>query len=169
MYFNNLNYFVIFSIIASIILGSITALAQSKVKRLVAYSAIVNGGYLLLGVVVGTIDGLSSTLLFLFIYIILILTLFSIYLSTKNQYNNKKLVGFKDFILLKKGNIILAMSFALILFSIAGIPPLAGFYGKLFLFISTIKEQLYFISIISILFTVVTAYYYIKLIKSYPS
>jgi proton-translocating NADH-quinone oxidoreductase chain N len=164
-YFNSLNYFLIFSIIASISLGSVTALAQSKTKRLIAYSAIVNGGYLLLGVVIGTLDGLSSSFLFLFIYIILILTLFTIYLTTKNNYNNNKLANFKNFILMKKGNITLALSFSLILFSIAGIPPLAGFYGKLFLFTSVIKEGSYFLAIIAILFTVVTAYYYIRLIK----
>jgi len=164
-FLNNLNYFLIISVIASIILGSITALSQSKIKRLVAYSAIVNGGYLLLGVVIGTLDGFSSSLLFLMIYIILIITLFTIYLATKSQYNNKKLVGFKDFILLKKGNVMLAISFALILFSIAGIPPLAGFYGKLFLFTSVVKEGSYALAIIAIVFTVVTAYYYIRLVK----
>jgi NADH-quinone oxidoreductase subunit N len=164
-YYNNLNLFIIISIIGSIILGSITALAQSKIKRLFAYSAIVNGGFLLIGLVVGTIDGFSSSILFLLIYISLILNLFTIYISVNFYYNNHKLVTFKDLILLKKGNLLLAICLSLILFSIAGIPPLAGFFGKLFLFISAIKEGLYLISIISILFTVITAFYYIILIK----
>lgn len=164
-FYNTLNYLLIFSILASIILGSVTALAQSKIKRLIAYSAIVNSGFLMLGITTGTLDGIAASLLFLIIYIVLMLTFFTIYLSAFTYYNGNKLASFKDLILLKKGNLILAVCLSLILFSTAGIPPLAGFYGKLFLFIAAIKEGLYAAAIISIIFTVVTAYYYIKLIK----
>jgi len=160
-----LNTLVVLSVLSSIIVGSVTALAQSKVKRLIAYSAIVNSGYLLIGALTSTLDGIASSIVFLIVYIVLILNLLTIYLVLTKYYNNLKLNSFKDFTLLKKSNLAVSISFALVLFSIAGIPPLAGFYGKLFLFTSAVKENFYALAVLAILFTVVTSYYYVRLIK----
>ena len=160
-----LNLLIIICIILSIIIGSLLALSQIKIKKLIIYSAIVNSGFFIIGLIVNNIDGLISSLLFLIIYIITTILLFLVYLVSRVVYTNKNIVNFFDLILLKKSNIILSLCFCIALFSIAGIPPLAGFYGKLFLFFSAMKDFLFILVFISIFFTVIISYYYVNLIK----
>jgi NADH-quinone oxidoreductase subunit N len=149
----------------SLIIGSIGALYQTKIKRLIAYSAIGHTGFILLGFVAGGIEGLQGVFLYILIYVILIINMFGIILSLRKQTDFKLLKVMGNFNQLYNNNKLLIISFSLLLFSIAGIPPLAGFYSKLYVLFAIMKEGQYFIALLGVLLSVVGAVYYIRLIK----
>ena len=151
--------------IFSMIYGSIVAINQSNIKRLLAYSSINHMGFLLIGILVGTQTGIKSIQLYLVIYMISVLGLFTCVLSLKNKSNELYLENIGDFSGLIKKNSFVAFSFAVLLFSIAGLPPLAGFFGKLYILISAIESKLYILSIVAILTSIVSAFYYLRIIK----
>ena len=161
----------IFSSVASMILASFAAMSQNKIKRLLAFSSIGHVGYLLIGVCCGTIEGLQALFIYLVVYIIMTITIFSIILSPLRREVNaliKPISQVKyttDFVMLAKTNPILAITFTLTLFSIAGIPPLAGFYSKAFLFFAAMSSTMYLLAIIGVLTSVISCFYYIRLIK----
>ncbi len=165
IYLPYINILLVLFVLSSILIGSLYALAQFKIKKLIIYSSIVNSGFLLFGFISNNIDGIINSFLFLIIYICTTFLLFIIYLSVRVVHNNQSLVSFYDLLMLKKTHILISLLFTIGLFSIAGIPPLAGFFGKLFLFWSVLKEHFFILGIIAIFLTVVTSYYYIKLIK----
>jgi len=154
---------IIFLSIASMILGAVAAIGQKNLKRLIAYSSISHMGYALAGLTTGTNQGIQSSIIYLIIYLIMNLAFFSslFMLKRKDKYHE----NIEDLSGLSKKHPILALSFLLILFSLAGIPPLAGFFAKFYVFIAVIQKEMYFLAIIGLLSTVIAAFYYLRIIK----
>jgi len=119
----------------------------------------------LLGLSNFNIDSLYSVIFYLIVYIILSIGFFSVLLSLRKVYNKLKIKKISEFIYLFKTNTFLAVIFCIILFSIAGIPPLLGFYSKFYVFVSLIKSNLYFIALVASVISVIGSLYYIRLIK----
>lgn len=154
--------------VLSIFVGSLGGLEQRKLKTLLAYSSISHTGYLLLSFSTGNIEGLQMMFYYLAIYMISGLTFWAVYLFLINKddvYFNKNNKELGDLVLLKESNPMLAFILTMTLFSIAGIPPLVGFLIKLGVFSVVVKSSAYLISLISILLTVISTFYYIRLIK----
>jgi len=150
--------FLLFSALLSIIVGSLGAINQTKLKRLVAYSAISHMGFMLLGIGTGVINGLLATFIYICIYIITSFNTFAFLLSLNSPTYISQLTGLSRF------NPILALTFAFSLFSMAGIPPLAGFFSKYLILLSAINNNLYLIAIITVIFSVIGSFYYLRLI-----
>jgi NADH-quinone oxidoreductase subunit N len=150
--------FVLFSALLSIIVGSLGAINQTKLKRLVAYSAISHMGFMLLGIGTGVINGLLATFIYICIYIITSFNTFAFLLSLNSPTYISQLTG------LSRYNPILALTFVFSLFSMAGVPPLAGFFSKYLILLSVINNNLYLIAIITVIFSVIGSFYYLRLI-----
>jgi len=154
---------IIFLSIASMILGAVAAIGQSNIKRLMAYSTIGHMGYALAGLAPGTNAGIQSTIIYLTIYLVMNLGAFGCIFMMKREnifYENiNELSG------LSKNHPMLALSFLIILFSLAGIPPLAGFFAKFYVFMAVIEMKMYALAIIGLVTTVVSAFYYLRIIK----
>ncbi len=153
----------IFLSIASMLFGAIAAIGQTNLKRLVAYSSIGHVGYTLAGLATGTNDGIQSSIIYFTIYIIMNLGLFSCLLMMKR--NNVYYENIEDLSGLSKNHPLLSLSLLIILFSLAGIPPLAGFFAKFYIFKSVLEQSMYFLAIVGLLSTVVAAFYYLRIIK----
>jgi len=153
----------IFLSIASMIFGAIAAIGQTNLKRLIAYSSIGHVGYTLAGLATGSNDGIQNSVIYITIYILMNLGLFSCLLMMKR--NNKYFENIEDLSGLSKNHPLLSLSFLLILFSLAGIPPLAGFFAKFYIFKSVLEQSMYFLAIVGLLSTVVAAFYYLRIIK----
>ena len=154
---------VIFLSIASMLFGAVAAIGQSNLKRLVAYSSIGHIGYTLAGLATGTNDGIQSSIIYITIYIFMNLGLFSCLLMMKR--NNEYYEDINDLSGLSKNHPLISLSLLVILFSLAGIPPLAGFFAKFYIFKSVLEQSMYFLAIVGLLSTVVAAFYYLKIIK----
>ena len=167
MYENNFFFeqILLYAAILSIIIGTLGALYQSKLKRLLAYSAISHVGFLLLGFVSFTNWSIFSLFFYLIVYILISINLFTVLLVLRKVDNNLKIKKINELVILFKSNGLLAINLCLILFSIAGIPPLVGFYSKLYVFISAIKSEYYLAVLIAAVFSVIASMYYIRLIK----
>ena len=151
--------------IASMILGSIAALNQNNIKRLLAYSSISHMGFILIGVLTANQIGIKSVQLYLSIYTINILGIFTCILCLKNKINGYYLENINNFSGLLKKDSFLSFSFAILLFSISGLPPLAGFFGKLYILIAAVESKMYFLAVIAVLTSIISAFYYLKIIK----
>jgi len=163
-YFNYWHLILIYCAIFSLIIGTFGGLYQLKIKRLLAYSSISHMGYMSLALAIGTIESIQALFIYLIIYIILNINIFSLFIGIR-KYNLTRVKSILDLFSLSKNNNILLFSLCLTLFSIAGIPPLAGFYSKLYLFFSTLKINLVLITIFAILTSVISSLYYIRFIK----
>ena len=153
----------IFISIASMLFGAIAAIGQKNLKRLIAYSSISHIGYALAGLATGSNDGIQSSVMYMTIYIIMNLGFFSCLLMMKR--NNIYYEQIDDLSGLSKNHPLLSLSLLIILFSLAGIPPLAGFFAKFYIFKSVIEQSMYFLAIVGLLSTVVAAFYYLRIIK----
>ena len=153
----------IFLSIASMLFGAIAAIGQTNIKRLIAYSSIGHIGYTLAGLATGSNDGIQSSVIYITIYIIMNLGLFSCLLMMKR--NNKYYENIEDLSGLSKNHPLLSFSLLIILFSLAGIPPLAGFFAKFYIFKSVLEQSMYFLAIVGLLSTVIAAFYYLRIIK----
>ena len=153
----------IFLSIASMLFGAIAAIGQTNLKRLVAYSSISHVGYALAGLATGTNEGIQSSVIYITIYIVMNLGLFSCLLMMKR--NNEYYESIDDLSGLSKNHPLLSLSMLVILFSLAGIPPLAGFFAKFYVFKSVLEQSMYFLAIVGLLSTVVAAFYYLRIIK----
>lgn len=159
---------IIFCSLASMLVGAFAAMSQNKIKRLLAFSSIGHVGYLLVGFCCGTIQGLQAMFLYLVIYMIMNIALFTIILSpVRRDYVNsvQRVKYITDLAMVSKTNPLLAITFGIIMFSIAGIPPLAGFYSKAFLFFAAMSSTMYLLAIVGVLTSVISCFYYIRLIK----
>ena len=154
---------IIFLSIASMIFGAIAAIGQNNLKRLVAYSSIGHIGYALAGLAVGSNEGIQSSITYISIYIVMNLGLFSCLFMLKR--NNQYFETIEDLSGLSKNHPILSLSLLTILFSLAGIPPLAGFFAKFYIFKAVIEQSMYFLAIVGLLSTVIAAFYYLRIIK----
>ena len=154
---------IVFLSIGSMILGAVAAIGQNNIKRLMAYSSIGHMGYALAGIATGTNIGVQSSIIYLSIYLIMNLGAFGCIFMFKREnifYENiNELSG------MSKNHPKLALSFLIILFSLAGIPPLAGFFAKFYIFVSVVEANMYILAIIGLVTTVVSAFYYLRIIK----
>jgi len=149
--------------IGSMILGAVAAIGQKNIKRLLAYSSISHVGFALAAVATGTVSGYSSSIVYITIYAIMNIGAFScIYLM---KIEGKYTEEISDLSGISKKNPLVAISFLIILFSLAGIPPLGGFFAKFYVFMSVIENGMYTLAIIGLLSTVISAFYYLRLIK----
>jgi NADH-quinone oxidoreductase subunit N len=154
---------IVFLSIASMLFGAIAAIGQTNIKRLVAYSSIGHIGYTLAGLAAGSNEGIQSSIIYISIYVIMNLALFSCLLMLKR--NNQYYEEIDDLSGLSKNHPLLSFSLLIILFSLAGIPPLAGFFAKFYVFKAVIEQSMYFLAIVGLLSTVVAAFYYLRIIK----
>ena len=153
----------VFMSLASMILGAVAAIGQTNIKRLIAYSSIGHIGYALAGISTGTVNGYNSSIAYISIYVVMNLGVFGcIFLMKKD---GKYCEDIRDLAGISKQNPLLAISFLLIMFSLAGIPPLAGFFAKFYVFMSVIESGMYTLAIVGLLSTVISAFYYLRIIK----
>jgi NADH:ubiquinone oxidoreductase subunit 2 (subunit N) len=154
--------------VLNIFVGALGGLEQRKLKTLLAYSSISHTGYLLLSFSTGNVEGIQMMFYYLAIYMISGLSFWAVYLfliQKKDLYYNKNNKELGDLILLKESNPMLALILAMTLFSLAGIPPLVGFLIKVGVFSVVVKSSTYLISVVSIVLSVISTFYYIRLIK----
>ena len=154
---------IIFLSIASMIFGAVAAIGQKNLKRLVAYSSIGHIGYVLAGLTTGTNEGIQSSIIYLSIYLVMNLALFSCIFMLRRNENYFENID--DLSGLSKNHPVLSFSMLIILFSLAGIPPLAGFFAKFYIFKAVIEQSMYFLAIVGLLSTVIAAFYYLRIIK----
>ena len=153
----------IFLSIASMVFGAVAAIGQKNIKRLIAYSSISHIGYALAGLTTGNNEGIQSSVIYITIYFVMNLGLFSCLLMLKR--NDQYYETLDDLSGLSKNHPILSLSLLVILFSLAGIPPLAGFFAKFYVFMAVIEQSMYFLAIVGLLSTVIAAFYYLRIIK----
>jgi NADH-quinone oxidoreductase subunit N len=149
--------------VLTMLVGTIIGVVQTNVKRLLAYSSIAHVGYLLIGVCAGTQAGIESIVIYLFVYVFMSIGAFSVVTAVSRATGGEDL---KDFIGLSKKSPVLAAGMAVFLVSLTGIPPLAGFIGKFFIFAVAIEEQLYTLAVVGVLTSVVSLFYYCKVLKA---
>ena len=154
---------VVFLAIASMLLGAFAAIGQSNIKRLMAYSSIGHVGYALVGVAANSEAGTQAVLVYLAIYLFMTVGAFACILAMRHSSGPTE--NIEDLSGLAKTNLSMAFVLAMIMFSMAGIPPLAGFFAKFYVFAAAIKADLYALAIIGVLASVVAAYYYLRVVK----
>ena len=145
------------------IFAAFAAIAQSNIKRLMAYSSIGHVGYILIGLACFNFDGVKSLIIYLIIYLVMNISVFSFILMMKRK--DEYCESISDLAGLYKDRPFYAILISLGMFSLAGIPPLAGFFGKFYIFMSAIKNDLYLLAIVGILASVVSAFYYLRIVK----
>lgn len=155
----------VFSAMTSMLVGAWGAILQKKIKRFLAYSSIGHVGYILVGLTVCTVEGLQATMIYMMIYIIMSLTVFAIVLSLYKINKNEKVNYISELTGLSKENPLLAFILSLTMFSMAGIPPLAGFVSKFEIFYSAINSGFILLAIVGVLTSVIAAVYYIRMVK----
>ncbi|MBE04993.1 MAG: NADH-quinone oxidoreductase subunit NuoN [Gammaproteobacteria bacterium] len=154
---------IIFISIASMVLGAFAAILQKNIKRLLAYSSIGHVGYALVGLAAGSEDGIRGVLVYLAIYMVMTIGAFGCVLAMRRR--GQMIENIDDLAGLSKSNPAMAIVFSIFMFSMAGIPPLAGFFGKLYVFMAAVNADLIGLAIIGVLTSVVGAYYYIRIVK----
>lgn len=166
-YITKWRYYIVILAVLTIVVGSFGGLEQKRLKSLLAYSSISHMGYTLIAFSTGTFEGMQTLFCYLFLYMIVGLFIWSIFLvlQLKHKYIKKQNKDLADLNSLNKSNNILALFFSTILLSIAGLPPMIGFLVKIGIFLVSIEASMYFVAIVSILCSVVSTFYYIRLIK----
>ena len=154
---------VVFVSIASMALGSFAAIGQKNIKRLMAYSSIGHMGFALVGLAAGTQQGAQGVLVYIAIYVAMTLGTFAFIIAMKRDGQAVETIS--DFAGLSRTNPVMAFIFAMLLFSLAGVPPLAGFFAKFYVFLAAIKAGLFTLSVIGVLASVVGAFYYLTIVK----
>ncbi|MFN3348526.1 NADH-quinone oxidoreductase subunit NuoN [Pseudorhodoplanes sp.] len=155
---------VVFVAIASMALGSFAAIGQTNIKRLLAYSSIGHMGFALVGLAAGTQEGVQGVLIYIAIYVAMTLGTFACVLSMKRP--GGMVENISDLAGLSRTSPVMAFMLAMLMFSLAGIPPLAGFFAKFYVFIAAINAGLYVLAVIGVLTSVVGAYYYLAIVKT---
>ena len=154
---------VVFVSIASMLLGAFAAIGQRNIKRLMAYSSIGHMGFALIGLAAGTAEGVQGVLVYMAIYLTMTLGVFAVILSMRRSGGMVELID--QLAGLARTNPTMAFFLAMLLFSMAGVPPLAGFFAKFYVFLAAIKAGLYILAVIGVLASVIGAYYYLAIIK----
>ena len=154
---------IIFISLASMILGAVAAIGQTNIKRLMAYSSIGHMGYALAGLATGSNEGIQGTVIYLSIYLLMNLGIFScIFMMRKKDIFYEDI---QDLSGLSKNHPVISFCLLVLLFSLAGIPPLAGFFAKFYVFMAVIKVEMYTLAIMGLITTVISAFYYLRIIK----
>jgi len=154
---------IVFISIASMALGAFAAIGQRNIKRLLAYSSIANMGYALVGLAAGTPDGVQGVMTYMAIYLATTLAAFACVLMMRRD--GKLVEDISELAGLSRTNGWMAFAMAMMMFSLAGIPPLAGFWAKWYVFLAAINAKLYVLAVVGVLTSVVGAYYYLRLVK----
>jgi NADH-quinone oxidoreductase subunit N len=149
--------------VLSMALGAFAALRQQNIKRLMAYSSIGNVGYVLLGLASGSVKGIEAVVFYLAIYLVMTLGVFATILMMKRR--GVMLENIADFAGLARNQPMMAFAMLIFMFSLAGIPPLAGFWGKLYIFIAAVEAKLFIPAVLGVLASVVASYYYLRIVK----
>ncbi|HEX9878876.1 MAG TPA: proton-conducting transporter membrane subunit, partial [Candidatus Binatia bacterium] len=144
--------------------GNLCALNQQNVKRMLAYSGIAHAGYVLMGLVVLNNDGLAATLFYIVVYLLMNLGAFLVVMMISNATGREDIEGYRG--LAWRGAAFPAVCMAVFLFSLTGLPPMAGFIGKLLLFAAVIKEHFYMLAVVAIINSVISLYYYARIVKT---
>ena len=155
---------VVFVSIASMALGAFAAIGQTNIKRLMAYSSIGHMGFALVGLAAGTAEGIQGVLVYLAIYLAMTVGTFAVILSMRRD--GGMVENISDLSGLARTNPALAFFLALLLFSLAGIPPLAGFFAKYYVFLGAVKAGMFTLAVIGVLTSVIGAYYYLMIVKT---
>ncbi len=154
---------IIFISLASMILGAVAAIGQTNIKRLMAYSSIGHMGYALAGLATGSNEGIQGTVIYLSIYLLMNLGIFScIFMMRRKDIFYEDI---QDLSGLSKNHPTISFCLLALLFSLAGIPPLAGFFAKFYIFMAVIKAEMYTLAIMGLITTVISAFYYLRIIK----
>jgi NADH-quinone oxidoreductase subunit N len=153
----------VFVSIASMLLGAFAAIGQRNIKRLMAYSSIGHMGYALIGLAAGTAEGVQGVLLYMAIYITMTLGVFAVILAMRRSSGMVESID--QLAGLARSHPTMAFLLAMLLFSMAGVPPLAGFFAKFYVFLAAIKAGFYVLAVIGVLASVVGAYYYLAIVK----
>jgi NADH-quinone oxidoreductase subunit N len=149
--------------VASMLLGAFAAIWQDNIKRLMAYSSIGHVGFALIGLAAGSVEGVRGVLMYLAIYVAMNIGTFACILCMRRKTGMVENIS--DLSGLSKTNPLMALSLAIFMFSMAGIPPLGGFFGKFYVFIAAVNAELYALAVIGVLASVVGAFYYLRIIK----
>ena len=149
--------------IASMLLGALAAIWQTNIKRLMAYSSIGHVGYALIGLAAGSEEGVRGIAIYMAIYLAMNVGTFCCILSMRRQ--GRMVEGIEDLAGLSRNHPMMAAAMAIFMFSMAGIPPLAGFFGKVYIFLSAVNEGLYTLAVIGVLTSVIGAFYYLRIVK----
>jgi proton-translocating NADH-quinone oxidoreductase chain N len=155
----------IVSSICSILLGTFAAITQLKLKRLLAYSAIGHIGYMLMGFSCGCFEGIQATYIYIVLYMVMSIVSFILLLGLYKKKNLIRINYLKDLGILANSNPLIAKIIIITFFSMAGIPPLSGFFSKMFLFIVAIQSFMYTVAIIAVITSVVSCFYYLRIVK----
>ncbi len=143
-------------------IGSVAAITQTNIKRLMAYSSIAHMGFALMGLAAGTTDGVQSMLLYMAIYITMNIGSFAFIMSMERE--GRPVLDIASLSMLSKRDPVRAMAFMVLLFSMAGVPPMLGFFAKWGVLFSAVESELYWLAIAGVITSVVAAYYYIRII-----
>ena len=154
---------IVFISVASMILGAVAAIAQRNIKRLMAYSSIGHVGYALIGLAAGTAAGIRGVLVYLAIYLVMTLGTWTVILCMRRQ--GRALEEIADLSGLSRTHPALALALAIFMFSLTGLPPTAGFFGKLYIFLAAIDAKLIGLAVIGVVTSVVSAFYYFRIVK----
>ena len=154
---------VIFIAILSMFVGSLAAIWQTNIKRLLAYSSIGHVGFVLVGLAAGTAEGIRGVAIYMTIYLAMTAGTFCCVLAMRQR--GRMLENIEDLSGLSRTSPLLALALAIFMFSMAGIPPLAGFFGKFYVFLAAIDAGLYLLAVIAVLTSVVAAFYYLRIVK----
>ena len=154
---------IVFLSIASMLLGAFGAIKQYNIKRLMAYSSIGHIGYALIGLANGNEAGVRAVLIYLAIYLVMNIGCFACILAMRKD--DRMVENIESLAGLGKSHPLLAAAMAIFMFSMAGIPPMAGFFGKLYIFLAAIENELYLLAIIGVLTSVVASFYYLRIIR----
>jgi NADH-quinone oxidoreductase subunit N len=154
---------IVFIAIASMLLGSFAAIGQTNFKRLMAYSSIGHMGFALVGLAANSEAGVRGVAIYMLIYLAMTLGTFAFILSMRRNGENVESIG--DLAGLSSTNPVMATILTVMMFSLAGIPPMAGFWAKWYVFLAAIDANLYALAVIGVLASVVGAFYYLRIIK----
>ena len=149
--------------IASMVLGALAAIGQTSIKRLMAYSSIGHMGYALIGLAAGTQSGVRGVLVYMILYVFMFTGSFACIIAMRRK--GRAVEKIADLSGLARSDPALALAFAIFMFSMAGIPPLAGFFSKLYVFLAAVQQGLWTLAVIGVLTSVVGAFYYIRIVK----
>jgi len=154
---------IVFLSIASMVFGAVAAIAQENIKRLMAYSSISHVGYALIGLAAGTSEGIRGVLVYLTIYLFMTIGAWAVILCMRRS--GRMLEGISDLAGLSQSQPSLALALAIFMFALSGVPPTAGFFGKFYVFLAAINAQLTGLAVIGVLASVVSAFYYLRVVK----